>query len=61
MGVMDAARARLEKGECDLLLALRKLGGTWKLFTARPPDHGVSRPLSTSRTFRARASRVKGF
>ena|SRR3990167_2196519 len=35
MGVMDAARARLEKGECDLLLALRKLGGTWKLLLMR--------------------------
>ena len=35
MGVMDAARARLEKGECDLLLALRKLGGAWKLLLLR--------------------------
>ena len=32
---MDVTKARGDKDECSLLLALRKLGGTWKLLLLR--------------------------
>ena len=35
MEAMAAKKARPEKAECNLLLALRKLGGTWKLLLLR--------------------------
>ncbi len=35
MGAMETAKGRCRTDECFLLLALRKLGGTWKLLLLR--------------------------